>query len=51
MVVVSPNPGMISIDRMRGGFLSFLLLARGIGPGIRHILAVADSGINVLTGD
>ena len=34
-----------------GGFLSFLLLARGIGPDIPSILAVSAPGIDVLAGD
>ena len=34
-----------------GGFLSFLILDKGIGPGICHILAVAVSGIDVLAVD
>ena len=34
-----------------GGFSSLLLIARGIGPGIRPIMAVAAPGINILAGD
>ena len=33
-----------------GGFSSLLLIARGIGPGIRPIMAVAAPGINVIAG-
>ena len=35
-----------------GGYLiSFLLLAGGISPGVRHILAVTTPGIDVLSGE